>query len=177
MAELNDFTGSVALVVSSCDAFFDAWRPFHAFLQKFWLDCPLDIFLVTNELDLRSSRIRALRVGADRGWSSNFLRVLEQLAHPYILYLQEDYFLTAPVNSRQMARDFAQVIDSDADSLCFRARPRNDPGFQPLNDRFGVVETERIALDPASGRNSVEFRSARQRARPDDEDSLLHPAR
>lgn len=139
MAELNDFTGSVALVVSSCDAFFDAWRPFHAFLQKFWLDCPLDIFLVTNELDLRSSRIRALRVGADRGWSSNFLRVLEQLAHPYILYLQEDYFLTAPVNSRQMARDFAQVIDSDADSLCFRARPRNDPGFQPLNDRFGVV--------------------------------------
>ena len=73
MAELNDFKGSIAIVVSSCDAFFDAWRPFAAFLQKFWADCPLEIFLITNELELRSSRIRALAVGEDRGWSSNFL--------------------------------------------------------------------------------------------------------
>ncbi len=139
MAELNDFKGSIALVVSSCDAFFDAWRPFSAFLQKFWPDCPLDIFLVTNELELRSSRIRTIRVGEDQGWSSNLLRVLDQIAHPYILYLQEDYFLTAPVNGTQMERDIAEVIELNADSLCFRARPRNDPGFQPLNDRFGIV--------------------------------------
>jgi hypothetical protein len=139
MAELNEFKGSIAIVVSSCDAFFDAWRPFAAFLQKFWSDCPLDIFLVTNKLDLRSSRIRALQVGEDRGWSSNFLRVLEPITHPYILYVQEDYFLTAPVNSAQMAFDFAEVIESGADALCFRARAKNDPEFQPLNDRFGVV--------------------------------------
>jgi len=139
MAELNDFKGSVALVVSSCDAFFDAWRPFAAFLQKFWADCPLDIFLVTNELAVRSSRIRALPVGEDQGWSGNFLRVLDQVAHPYILYVQEDYFLTAPVKSAQLATDIAEVIALNADSLCLRARPRKDPGFQPLNDRFGVV--------------------------------------
>ncbi len=139
MAELNDFKGSIAIVVSSCDAFFDAWRPFSSFLQKFWADCPLDTFLVTNELKVRSSRLRALPVGEDRGWSSNFLRVLEQIEHPYLLYVQEDYFLTASVNSRQMARDFAEVIDSGDDALCFRARGKNDPGFQPLNDSFGVV--------------------------------------
>ena len=33
MAELQDFKGFVALVVSSCDAFFDAWKPFNAFLR------------------------------------------------------------------------------------------------------------------------------------------------
>jgi len=139
MAELNDFKGSIALVVSSCDAFFDAWRPFAAFLQKFWADCPLDTFLVTNQLELRSSRVRALRVGHDKGWSSNFLRVLDQVTHPYIFYAQEDYFLTAPVKGAQLAADIAEAIALNADSLCFRARPRNDPGFQPLNDRFGVV--------------------------------------
>jgi hypothetical protein len=139
MADLQDFKGSVALVVSSCDAFFDAWQPFNAFLRKFWPDCPLDIFLVTNEFEIRSSRIRALRLGKDRGWSSNFLRALEQIRHPYLLYLQEDYFLTAPVNETQMAQDFAKVMELDADSLCFRARRRNDPEFQPLNDRFGLV--------------------------------------
>ncbi|MGH8094654.1 MAG: hypothetical protein ACREIF_14480 [Chthoniobacterales bacterium] len=139
MAELQDFKSSVAVVVSSCDAFFDAWRPFHAFLRKFWPDCPLEIFLITNELEVRSPLLRSLRVGEDRGWSSNFLSALEQIAHPYLLYVQEDYFLTAPANSAQMAADFSEVIESGVDALCFRARPQTDPGFQPLNDRFGIV--------------------------------------
>jgi hypothetical protein len=139
MAPLQDFKGSVALVISSCDAFFDAWQPFNAFLEKFWPDCPLEIFLVTNELSIRSPRIRALAVGPDRGWSSNLLVALEQIAHPYLLYLQEDYFLTAPVDRAQMAKDLVAVIASGADSLCFRARSEPDVGFQALNERFGIV--------------------------------------
>jgi hypothetical protein len=139
MSELNQFKGSIAVVVSSCDAFFDAWRPFTGFLHNFWADCPLDIFLVTNELEVRSSRIQALRVGPDQGWSSNLLGVLKQIAHPYFLYVQEDYFLTGPVNSAQIARDFTEVMESDTDALCFRARGKTDPEFQPVNDRFGTV--------------------------------------
>jgi hypothetical protein len=139
MAELNDFKNSVAIMVSSCDAFFDAWRPFHAFLEKFWDDCPLEIFLLTNQIEVRSSRLRSIAVGPDRGWSSNLLRALEQVPHPHLLYLQEDYFLTAQVESGQLARDFAEAIESGGDSLCFRARSEPDAGFTPLNDRFGVV--------------------------------------
>ena len=139
MADLNDFKSSVALVVSSCDAFFDAWRPFYAFLEKFWGDCPLDGFLITNELEVRSSRIRSIAVGEDRGWSSNLLCALMQIAHPYVLYFQEDYFLTAPIDRAHLAADFAQVMESGAASLCFRARSERDAGFQPLNDRYGIV--------------------------------------
>jgi hypothetical protein len=139
MAELNDFKSSVALVVSSCDAFFDAWGPFCAFLDKFWDDCPLDGFLLTNKLEVRSSRIRSIPVGNDRGWSSNLLFALTRIAHPYLLYFQEDYFLTAPIDRMRLARDFAQVVEAGADSLCFRARSEPDAGFQPLNDRYGIV--------------------------------------
>jgi len=139
MAELKEFTGSVAVVVSSCDGFFDAWRPFHAFLQKFWGDCPLEIFLLTNKFEARSPFLCAIAVGEDRGWSSNLLLALERISHSYVLYFQEDYFLTAPVVRDQLAEDFAYVIDSGADSLCFRARSQPDPGFQPQNNRFGIV--------------------------------------
>ncbi|MEO6971340.1 MAG: hypothetical protein ABI217_10640 [Chthoniobacterales bacterium] len=139
MPELRDFKSSVALLVSSCDAFFDAWRPFHAFLQKFWPDCPLDIFLLTNELTVRSTRLRSIAVGPDCGWSSNLLVALEQIRQPYVLYVQEDYFLTAPVNRAQLAQDFAEAMVAGAAALCFRARSEPDPGFQPLNDRFGIV--------------------------------------
>lgn len=139
MAVLEDFTGSVAILISSCDAFFDAWRPFVRFFEKFWNDCPLEVFLLTNELNVSSTRIRPLAVGEDGGWSSNLLVALERISHPYLLYFQEDYFLTGPAAREQLAKDFAQAIDSEADSLCFRARPSIDPGFQPLSDRFGLV--------------------------------------
>ena len=144
MAVLDDFKSSVALVVSSCDAFFDAWRPFHAFLVKFWRDCPLDIFLLTNQLEVRSDQVRSISVGEDRGWSSNLRFSLERIAHPYVFYFQEDYFLTGPVDSEQLARDFAEVMEADADSLCFRARSKLDAGFQPLNERYGIVPLDSV---------------------------------
>ncbi len=139
MLELSQFRSSVAVVVSSCDAFFDAWRPFNAFLKKFWPDCPLEVYLLTNQLQVRSSHIRPISVGPDRGWSSNLLAALRQISHPWLLYLQEDYFLTAPVESSQLAGDFAEAMETGAASICFRARSAADPGFQPLNERFGVV--------------------------------------
>ncbi|MEO8440692.1 MAG: hypothetical protein ABI540_10795 [Spartobacteria bacterium] len=139
MAELNDFKSSVAVVVSSCDAFFDAWRPFHAFLEKFWGDCPFEVWLLTNQIAVRSTWLRPIRVGEDRGWSSNLILALEQIRHPYILYFQEDYFLTAPVERAQLARDFTEVMEMGADSLCFRSRSKFDAAFQPLNERYGIV--------------------------------------
>ncbi|HEY2799873.1 MAG TPA: hypothetical protein VGI85_04715 [Chthoniobacterales bacterium] len=139
MAELNDFTSSVALLISSCDAFFDAWKPFVAFFEEFWDDCPLDVFLLTNQLAVHSDRLQPLPVGEDRGWSSNLLAALERLPHSYLLYFQEDYFLTARVAQNQLAKDFEQVIASGADSLCFRARTEPDEDFRPLNARFGMV--------------------------------------
>ena len=81
-----------------------------AFLEKFWGDCPLDIFLLTNELEVRSPRLRSHRGRARSRLVEQSLRALERIAHPYVLYFQEDYFLTAPVDRAQLARDFAQVI-------------------------------------------------------------------
>ncbi len=139
MPVLRDFHSSVAIVVSSCDAFFDAWKPFADFFGRFWPDCSLDIFLITNRLRVQSRNIRPIAVGEDRGWSSNLLAALEQIPQGYVLYFQEDYFLTRLVRLEQLANDFAQVLESEADSLCFRARSGFDQGFRPLNDRYGVV--------------------------------------
>jgi hypothetical protein len=139
MPELKDFTSSVAVLVSSCDSFFDAWRPFTVFFRKFWPDCPFKIFLIVNQLRIRSSLLQPIAVGPDRGWSSNLQLALSQITHPYVLYIQEDYFLTEPVQRNQLGADFESAFESDADSLCFRARTHIDRGFAPINERFGVV--------------------------------------
>ena len=142
MAELKDLAGSVAIVVSSCDAFFDVWRPFAFFFRKHWRDCPFPVFLIVNELRIRSATIQALPVGPDRGWASNMKTALEQLGASHVLYLQEDYFLDRPVRREQLADDLTYAFEHNADALCLRARTDLERGFQPINDRFGVVPRE-----------------------------------
>jgi hypothetical protein len=139
MPELKDFAGSVAVVVSSCDAFFDAWRPFVFFFRKHWGDCPFPIFLIVNRLRVRSSFVKGIAVGPDRDWACNMQAALDRIGQPYILYFQEDYFLNAPVDRQQLAADFAYAFERDAASFCFYGRSRLEPDFVPLNDRFGVV--------------------------------------
>ena len=139
MPELKDFARSVAIVVSSCDAFFDAWRPFAFFFRKHWRDCPFPIFLIVNQLRVHSDIIRPITVGRDRGWADNMAVALNQIAEPYVLYFQEDYFLNGPVNQEQLAADFAYAFERDAASFCFYSRSQLERDFAPLNDRFGIV--------------------------------------
>ncbi len=139
MPELKAFASSVAIVVSSCDAFFDAWRPFLFFFRKHWSDCPFPVFLIVNRLRVRSGIVQPISVGPDRDWASNMQIALASISQPYILYFQEDYFLNGPVKNEQLAQDFAYAFERDAASFCFFPRSHLEPDFEPLNDRFGVV--------------------------------------
>lgn len=139
MPELNAFASSVAIVVSSCDAFFDAWRPFVFFFRKHWSDCPFPVYLIVNRLEARSQIVRPISVGPDRDWASNMMTALGTIPQSYILYFQEDYFLTGRVNNAQLAADFAYAFENDAASFCFYPRSLLEPDFEPLNNRFGIV--------------------------------------
>ena len=139
MPELNDFASSVAIVVSSCDAFFDAWRPFVYFFRKHWRDCPFPIFLIVNQLRVRSTLLQPIAVGPDRGWASNMQAALAQVSKPYVLYFQEDYFLNGEIKREQLASDFAYAFERDAASFCLYGRSQLEPDFVAINDRFGIV--------------------------------------
>jgi len=142
MPELKAFASSVAVVVSSCDTFFDTWRPFVFFFRKHWADCPFPVYLIINRLKVRSAIIQPIAVGPDRGWASNMITALESIPQPYLLYFQDDYFLNGRVNNSLLAQDFAYAFDNNVASFCFHARGELEPNFQPLNDRFGVVPRE-----------------------------------
>ncbi len=139
MSELKDYAGSVAVVVSSCDAFFDAWRPFTFFFRKFWSDCPFPIHLIVNRLRVHSNLIHPVAVGPDRGWATNMQIALQEIKESHILYMQEDYFLKAPVDRAQLAEDFAYSFAHNAASFCFYGRSQLEADFRPINQRYGVV--------------------------------------
>ena len=144
MANLQDYAGSISVVVSSCDRFFDAWRPFAFFFRKYWPDCPFPVYLVVNELRVQSTWLRGISVGPDQGWATTMQRALAQIETPYILYLQEDYFLTAPVRTEQLASDIAYAIEQNAASFCFYDLSLLEPQFGNQRERFGVVPEDSL---------------------------------
>lgn len=139
MSPLDRFAGSVSIVVSSCDAFFDCWRPFAFFFRKFWPACPFPVYLIVNQLTIRSRFIHAVPVGADRGWATNLQHALAQIDAMHILYFQEDYLLTGPVHEERLASDFAYALERDAASFCFCDLAQMEPEFGRNQTRFAVI--------------------------------------
>ena len=121
-------TARVAVLVSSCDRFFDAWRPFAAFWLRHWpaQGLPWPVFLIVNRLAVRSEWLTPLTVGPDRGWADNLRLALGRIDADYLLYLQEDYFLTAAPDADGLAAMAAAARAQDVDVLCLRAMP---PGY------------------------------------------------
>ena len=117
-----------AVLVSSCDRFFDAWKPFATFWRKHWPTgrLPWPVFLIVNRLAVRSDWLTPLAVGADRGWSDNLRPVLGRIDADYLLYLQEDYFLTSAPDAAVLAALVARMDAEGTDLLCLRAMP---PGY------------------------------------------------
>ena len=97
----NDLT----IFVNTSDSFEDCWEPFFKLFELYWPGCPYPIVLNTETkeykyegLDITCSKV-ALGESKRLGWSECLMRALDLVETPYILYLQEDYFLEAPVNA------------------------------------------------------------------------------
>ena len=87
---------------------------------------PWPVFLLVNRLPVRSEWLTPLAVGPDRGWADNLRFALGRIEADYLLYLQEDYFLTAPPDAARLAALAAAARTEGVDVLCLRAMP---PGY------------------------------------------------
>src|SRR5882724_6357915 len=95
----------ITVIVNSTDSFEDCWVPFFTLFDRYWADCPYPLVLNTERkqfqfpgLDLRASCVGPSQHPGAAGWSESLIRCLHQVDSEYILYLQEDYFLNAPVD-------------------------------------------------------------------------------
>ena len=94
----------LTIFVNTSDNFEDCWEPFFKLFKLYWPDCPYPIVLNTETkeykyegLDIICSKV-SLGESKRLGWSECLIRALDGIATPYILYLQEDYFLESHVN-------------------------------------------------------------------------------
>lgn len=98
MGETPEYT----LFVNSTDSFEDTWEPFFTLLSRHWPQtAPVVLNTETKtyahpDLDVRATCVA--RPGETRvPWGECMLRALDQIPTELFVYLQDDYFLYAPV--------------------------------------------------------------------------------
>jgi hypothetical protein len=106
---------ALAVLVNSSRDYRDCWPPFFGLLGIQWPDCRFPLYLNTEEGRYRhdSLDVRCL-AHADPGggrmpWSDQLLATLAAIPERYVLYMQEDYFLDAPVDAARLEECLATV--------------------------------------------------------------------
>ena len=101
------------VLVSSFDGFSDCWGFFVYAFQKYWKNCPWKVVLMTTGKTPSFPGIEICCLDKDNGWASNMKAASARITTPYILYMQEDYWLEAPVNTEKLTNVLQTMIQRD----------------------------------------------------------------
>ena len=154
----------LTILVNSSDGFEDCWSPFFTLFEKYWPDCACPVVLNTETKDasfpglaLQASRV-ALGESRRLTWSECLARCLDRIHTPYVLYLQEDFFLEAPVQTALIESFLNTLRSGRADVIrlmeCGGSGPWH-PTEDPLLWRVDQNAVYRIALQAALWRKST----------------------
>jgi hypothetical protein len=112
------------LLVASCDAYRDLWRPFFALLRQYWPDCPFPVFLGAERTDSGQPGVVTLFSDGGLVWSRRILDYLTQLSATYVLVTLEDFFLRSVVSTSKVLQCFEFACGHDAVQVRLIPRPR-----------------------------------------------------
>jgi hypothetical protein len=110
---MNELRHNLTVLVNSTDTFNDCWRPFFQLFKRYWPSCPCPVVLNTEtreyldpELQLTCSKTQANDPpdSPRLAWSDCLIRCLDLVRTPFVLYLQEDYFLNGSVDEAFVAQ-------------------------------------------------------------------------
>jgi hypothetical protein len=124
----NDLT----IFVNTSDSFEDCWQPFFTLFERFWPNCPHPIVLNTETKDYSFKDLNIVcakvAIGENRRltWSECLERALDSIHTPYILYLQEDYFLEGNVRADSLEIMLSELRAGHADVI--RLSESNEAG-------------------------------------------------
>ncbi len=118
----------LAVLVNTCDKFEDCWNPFFVLWRKFGLQTLDHVVYLNTErktFELPEVSVRSLCVCTENGWDDSrpptwswcLGKALGAIRERFVLYLQEDYFLTRTIDEFAISKVLAQM-ESDPDIGC-----------------------------------------------------------
>ena len=132
--------GDLTIIISSCDKYHDCRKPCLDLLFKYWPElkpAKTPIILITNNRPFSYLGVDVHQTGVDHGWSANMIEVLKKVKTRYVLYLQEDYFMTRPVNHKKLAYFVQKMKEQQIPYI----QLNDDPYFEKALPFSGIINT------------------------------------
>jgi hypothetical protein len=127
---------SLAVFVNTCDGYKDCWAPFFQLFDRYGGKLrSLPIYLNTEReaytwpgLSLRSTAVWPAGSPERPSWGERAELGLEAVSEAYVLYLQEDYFLTCPVRGEVIESALEHMRKNDDVGVVYLTR--HGPGYR-----------------------------------------------
>ena len=117
----------LTVLVNSCDSYEDLWVPFFTLFLKYWNCVNVRILLNTESKDFSFDGLDIEVIHYPKENSSygeRMLNCLSSINTPYVLFLLDDFFLRAPVNTEQISR-IINWMDKDKSIVSFSCNVNN----------------------------------------------------
>lgn len=101
---------NIALIVHACDRYELLFKGFEYFFTKNWnFDIPVTCYFATEELSVDFKNFKNIKSGKG-AWSDRLSNLLDQIEEDYVLYFQEDMWLSKPVDPEVMTSVFEKAV-------------------------------------------------------------------
>ncbi len=134
MSKEND----LSILVLSCDKYSDLWNPLFCCFDKYWGDCPYEVFLGSNTRSFKHKRVKTILSGPDKDWSSSLRLILQQIRTPYVFLWLDDIFPTERVNTTLFAETLGFMKEQKAKHIHVEPSPKPDRVL--ANGKYGLYE-------------------------------------
>jgi hypothetical protein len=124
---------NIAVFISSCDKYSDLWNSFYALFFKYWPDCNLPIYHVSDSLIFQDYRVNSIcpsHAGTRYTWSGLNKWALQQIPEDYILLILDDYFIVRTVDFTLLSKYYEIVKQENACYLRLTPNPAPVSSFK-----------------------------------------------
>ncbi|MDT8397320.1 MAG: hypothetical protein RQ899_01750 [Pseudomonadales bacterium] len=130
-------TDDTAILILSCDKYFDLQELAVLLLRRFWVDCPFKVYVGGNTLVFdKDASVQCVLSGRDEDWSSSLRKILEQIEEKYVFLFLEDYVLTSAPSTSEILYFLNTVKTQDINNAHYYPAPL--PDHVNEDGKFGV---------------------------------------
>lgn len=131
----------VGILICSCDFYKDCWRPIIYSFEKYWNDCLYTKYIISNHVSEELPDTVFIKVGDHKGWGSDTLNAISKINCEYLIYFQEDYFLSKFVDNSAIVSHVNYCVKNGVDYL----KISNDTMFR---DNYRIGKTDYCLNNP-----------------------------
>lgn len=149
----------LSILCCSCDKYEDVWKPMFEMFDKYWDNCPYDIYLMTNQKQFNHDKVKTITTGEDKSWSIAFKHALKKINSEYVFIIMEDYLLQSKVHTSDFENAIKYMKNENLDCLRLYPCPGPDKELGEMSNGItvGLVDENamyRISLQAAIWKKS-----------------------